>query len=171
METVQTEQIVLVPVPRRALGAVYAALAQVLGDDSTLASTNIEAGQLISSPEPGTRKAKVEWWSDERLARLRGDLERFPGAAAVLSLTAAQPEKPVSIRDVERESKLTQRQVAAQLAAFTKYCKSTFGRAEWPFEAKWLSGDTRASYVMGAEIAERWQRLDKEVEITPKERM
>lgn len=163
METQPPEEIVLVPVPRRALPAVYSALARELGSEETASITAPQAASpKISSPEPGTREAKRAWWTDERLTRLQGDLDRFPGVAAVLKLTAAQPDQPISIRDVEREAKLKQRQIAAQLAAFTKYCKSTFARAEWPFEAKWLPGDTRASYVMGQEIADRWQQLRKD---------
>ncbi|MCA1840124.1 MAG: hypothetical protein ABR507_09415 [Actinomycetota bacterium] len=150
----EIEEIVLVPVPRRALQAVYSALAKALANENPTEDLPVASSETL---EPGTREAKHLWWTDERLSRLRGDLDRFPAVSAVLKLTAEKPEQPISIREVEREAKLNQRQLAAQLAAFTKYCKSTFGRAEWPFEAKWLSGDTRASYVMGKGIADRWQ--------------
>lgn len=158
MQPATEDEIVLVPVPRQALAAVYSALAQALRPGT--AGTPNEVGNLPAEYlEPGTQEAKRQWWLGERLARLVPDLERFPVVSTILNLTSSQPGEPVSIRNVERESKLTQRRIAAQLAAFTKYCKSSFGRAEWPFEATWVQGDSRASYVMGAEIAERWRQL------------
>ena len=158
MEAQSTDDIFLVPVPRSALAAVYALLAQNLSGEISSSETATDSFPL------GTDEAKEDWWTPERLLRLRRDISRYPAAETIMSLTSTFPGDPIPIKEVEKSANLVQRQVAGQLAAFTKYCKSRLGRAEWPFRAVWLTGEGKASYVMSPTVADRWKAVNRVLE-------
>lgn len=135
------DEIVQVPVPKRHLGVVYKALAQVSdGPEST-----------------GMRSGDPSAWPLEKVSALKREL-RYPGARAAIELSAAAAPEPVSIREVEEKSGRSQKEVSADLGALTKLLKKLFKSDLWPMRAVWGAGGTNCMYyVMDPEVARLWK--------------
>jgi hypothetical protein len=145
MELTNSDEIVNVPVPKKHLGVVYKALAQVLD--------NGPSGTGMRSGDPAA-------WQAEKVAVLKREL-RYPGARAAIELSAAQAPEPVSIRDVEAKSGRSQKEVSADLGALTKLLKKLFQSDLWPMRAVWgAGGENCMYYVMDPEVARLWNEAD-----------
>lgn len=143
MEVEYEDEIVMVPVPKKHLGVVYRALAQ------------IPEKQPIKS---AWRSGDPAAWPEDKIATLKREL-KYPGARAAIELSAERAPEPISIRAVETTSGRTQKEVSADLGALTKLLKKLFQSDVWPMRAEWAAGGENAMYyVMDPEVARLWKK-------------
>jgi hypothetical protein len=145
--------VVLVPVPRAHLGAVYAALAAAMADDQAPTHTRRApaAQEVLVDERNGT-------WTEAMVHRLQANLE-YPAARAVLDLCSERAPEEVTLQDVVERAGVKDTQIRAQLGAMTKLCKRLFQRNTWPISVRW-TGTGRANYSMRPEIAAWWSGSD-----------
>jgi hypothetical protein len=143
----ESGDVVLVPVPREHLGAVYATLAAAMaGDDQAPA-----AEEVLVDDRNGS-------WTEAMVHRLRANLE-YPGARALLSLCSERAPEEVTLQDVVEETGIEDKQIRAELGAMTKLCKRLFQRRTWPISVRWTAGGY-ANYSMKPELAAWWSSPD-----------
>lgn len=155
------DEIINFPVPKRYLPAVVRALAKAMENVDGVPLVQADEGV---SPEEGPQqgKALIDWTNVESCKRFRRELH-YPGALAMLDLTAANPTSFVSFQDVVRASGRTDIQVRAELGAMTKVIKRLYKVSRedvvWPAKFVWAAGgDQQAYYVMRPEVAQAWKQ-------------
>jgi hypothetical protein len=150
MELDSNEEIVSVPVPRRHLGVVYAALARAMNADASGPPAPLPAGEPV----------RPSWdWATEPLAleRLRDELGAS-AAFAMMDLTSERPGEWVSFHEIVKRAGRTEGEARADLGTLTKLVRKTIGEgASWP--AEWqFAGEEGAQYRMTPEVADAWRR-------------
>ena len=148
----ESADIVLVPVPRAHLGAVYAALAKAMANKdeataSVLAPT--AANEVLVDRRNGS-------WTEEMVRLLEANLH-YEVAWAVLNMCSERAPEEVTVEDVAKEAGIKATEIRDQLGAMTKLSNRLFNRKTWPISVRWT--DTgRANYSMKPEIATWWSR-------------
>jgi hypothetical protein len=160
MDTIANdEDLVMVPVPRRVLGAVYATIAAGLNAEK--ASPDAEKGSPAPPPSGSTAGEEVMVtgqgpWTAEMVARLERDL-RHPALRNMMTLVADRAPKWVTFEEAIQASGGTRYQLRAQLGTLTKAGQKLFGRPTWPME--WRAGEGElVEYSMEGQVAEWWHK-------------
>jgi hypothetical protein len=144
------DDIVMVPVPRSALPAVYRALAEALQPSAAPI-------ERVVVPSNGD-------WSEQQVRQLCFALTTAQ-AQKVFSCVAAARGRLVTYEAMAQAAGLHIDELRTQLAWFSKRCKQIRGVNEWPVE---VVRDTRKpkgqrfSYRMNPRIAEWWLAADAE---------
>jgi hypothetical protein len=149
----ESGDVVLVPVPRAHLGAVYATLAAAMANDDQ-APTQTRRGpadEVLVDERNGS-------WTEAMVRRLQANLE-YPAARAVLDLCSERAPEEVTLQDVVEKTGIKDTQIRAQLGAMTKLCKRLFQRNTWPISVRWTASG-RANYSMKPELSAWWLRPD-----------
>ena len=105
--------------------------------------------------------ASVTWTSDD-IKSLCAEAKTL-SVIALLDLCAAATNSYVSFNDVMTKDGRPRSQTRGDLAGFTRFIKSRFGRKNWPVDVTWgAGGDEQVHYRMEHEIAAWWReaRLD-----------
>jgi hypothetical protein len=147
--------VVLVPVPRKYLGAVYAALGTVMASDDVEpapASEAVPADEVLVDQRNGS-------WTEAMVRRLHANLVVYPAAKALLDLCALRAPDEVTLAQVAEECDIKATQVRAELGAMTKMVKRMFGRKTWPVSVRWSGGV--ANYSMKPKVAEWWATAER----------
>jgi hypothetical protein len=147
--------VVLVPVPRKYLGAVYAALGAAMTSDDeepVSASGSAPADEVLVDQRSGK-------WTEEMAHRLHANLVVYPAAKALLDLCAQRAPEEVTLEQVAEECDTRDTQIRAELGAMTKMVKRMFGRKTWPVSVRWSGGV--ANYSMKPKVAEWWASADR----------
>jgi hypothetical protein len=148
----ESADIVLVPVPRAHLGAVYAALAKAMANKDEEAASVLRpaaANEVLVDRRNGS-------WTEEMVRLLQADLH-YEGAWAVLDICSERAPAEVTVEDVAKEAGIKATEIRAQLGAMTKLSNRLFNRKTWPISVRWTDGG-RANYSMKPEIATWWSR-------------
>lgn len=124
-------EIVMVPVPREQLQAVY---------------------EVLARPSSGSSPPAMEWTTGD-FRELRSVLQ--PAAAALLDLTSSQPGRWIHIDAVIKQSGRPFYNVRGDLAALTRQIKR-IGKSRWPFEYR-QDSDGRMRYRMSHSVARMWK--------------
>lgn len=144
------DDIVMVPVPRSALGAVYKALGEYLGP----ATGSSERVQVANNGE----------WSEAEVRQVCFALTSLP-AQQIFRCVAAARGKLVTYEAMAKAAGLAIDELRTQLAWFSKRCKGVRGVNEWPIELLREPGKPKGqhcSYRMPPRIAEWWLKADAE---------
>jgi hypothetical protein len=143
-KSAEDDDIVMVPVPRSALGAVYKALGDCLGDHSTL----VERVLVANNGE----------WSEAEVRQVCFALTSLP-AQKTFRCVAAARGKLVTYEALANAAGLAIDELRTQLAWFSKRCKRVRGANEWTIELVRDPGKPKGkhcSYRMPPRIAEWW---------------
>jgi hypothetical protein len=139
----EEDEIVMVPVPKGMLGAVYVALG------------NATAAQMA----PGQVEETVEVRGQGSLtAAMVRRLESALDASALRSLItylAEQSPDEVTFREAVQVAEVESNSLRAQLGSLSKLTKRLFEKAIWPMYVRYAEGG-EASYSMDPKIAEWW---------------
>lgn len=142
--------IVMVPVPRSALPAVYRALADALQPSAT----PVERGAVVNNAD----------WSEQQVRQLCFALTTDQAQKA-FGCVAAGRGRLITYEAMAQAAGLHIDELRTQLAWFSKRCKQVRGVTEWPIE---VVRDTRKpkgqrfSYRMNPRIAEWWLAAEAE---------
>ena len=148
--------IVMVPVPRQHLEAVYGFLA---GRTSSEGPT--------SPPEQGVEVEGQYSWTREMLLKLKTNLHLQDARTLLDAVAAASPEE-VSMRDVAADNEIDPLKLRAQMGALTKLAKKLFSEPIWPVAVRYgdeAGTETKpgatglAYYRMPMEVAEWWKSI------------
>jgi hypothetical protein len=137
----------MVPVPRRHLGPVYAALAESMApaaEASEAATGDDEAVDVVGQGE----------WTAPMVARLESELT-YEATRALLTLAAQRAPRPITFSEAVESAGTTEIQLRAELAALTKITKRVFGKKTWPISYRYGDGGV-AIYSMDPVIGEWW---------------
>lgn len=157
------QEIHLVPVPRRALPAVYQLLAELTRDATA------ENG-VLASDRPSVSVRDNGAWSKSDLEALRAALKN-PAGRAILDIVARNSTRnnDTTYEELRRageaatEGAFSYDQVRAQLSWIAKYSKKIKGDKVWPmtFEDRGpeVEKGERYRYRMPAELAQLWLDL------------
>ena len=163
------DEIVMVPVPKNLLASVCSTLAGLMAGGEGV--TGFPPDEPATHEEPGPKPDGVAvlvdkrngWWTDE-MARLLHARLNYPGARAVVRMTAEAAPKEVTLAEVSESVGVGVPQLRAELGAMTKLCKKLFnGTKTWPFSVRWTLGGV-ANYSMDERIAQWWLALDAEAD-------
>jgi hypothetical protein len=149
-KSAEDDDIVMVPVPRSALGAVYRALGDFLGRPASL----VELVQVANNGE----------WSEADVRQVCLALTSLP-AQKTFRCVAAAHGKLVTYEAMANSAGLAVDELRTQLAWFSKRCKRVRGANEWPIELVRDPGKPKGqhcSYRMPPRIAEWWLAAEAE---------
>ena len=144
--------VVLVPVPKHLLGAVYL----LLGREMESQSNRLRVDAFPD--RPAQRECADTTWTEEELRRLKG-LITTAVPRAVLDRVSEKVGSRVSFDEACRLAERTPIQGRGELSGFTKLVSKHFPGKPWPFEVAWLPGG-RAEYLCQSECVARWWRAD-----------
>lgn len=161
-ESPQDDEIVMVPVPKKHLARVYAALASSMAPERPLEvgfPPDEPASHADPGPKPDGEAVLVDkrngWWTPDMLRLLHARLT-YAGARAVVRMTAEAAPKEVTLAEVSDSIGIGVPQLRAELGAMTKLCKKLYnGSKTWPFSVRWTLGGV-ANYSMDQRIARWW---------------
>lgn len=142
------EEIVMVPVPRRHLSAVYRTLATEMGPTA--------GGGSPSSAETASAHLSDDGWTKDEILRLKRMI-RTTTPRVIMDLTTSRLNELISLRDVEVKAGRTYEQARADLGGFTRLIKGQFHKEKWPFKVEYGPGGFAAYYCDSADIADWWQ--------------
>jgi hypothetical protein len=125
----------LIPVPRRLL-------------EELLSYLDREAEPMVSVPGNGE-------WTESMVQKLKLELERYPGAVAVVNEAARNAGKLVGLTEIAQTARIQKQQISNELSAMSKATRRLFGDKKWPFQA--VDTAEGMHYLMQPEIAEWWQ--------------
>lgn len=162
----ETDEIVMVPVPRRLLGAVYGVLGAAMAEPTRGTDLDYEfppdEAQPVRDPGPKPQDQAVlvdrrnGWWTPEMIRLLHARLSH-PGARAIIDALAERAPREVALAEISEATGISVPQLRAELGAMTKLCKKLFGgRKTWPFSVRWALGGV-ANYSMNETIAGWWR--------------
>ena len=158
MVSAESEEMVLIPVPKGLYNVVIQAIAGAAGSQV--------AGPAQEIAEAGSRTAdaKRPWTRDEirRLKQLLRAPGRIPGRnetlIALFDVTASQPGQALSFKGLLEQTGRAFGQARADLGGLTRLCMDEFGRSKqdaWPLS--WETAESgQVSYRMTDEIAQWW---------------
>ena len=153
MEVAEQEEVVTVPVPRKYLGAVYRALAEVIpatAPDGVAGPTaSVSDGTDGSeNDEPGTNG-----YTEAKIRRLKKHISNSAVRKALDAVANAGSEG-ITFAGLMAATDRPFGGLRADLAGLTKLCKRLFGKtASWPFDV-WY--DDEATYYMNPQVAQWW---------------
>lgn len=94
-------------------------------------------------------------WTESMVTKLKGELERYPGALAVGDQAARNAGKLVGLKDIAQRARISKQEISNDLSAMSKATRRLFGAKRWPFQA--VDTAQGMNYVMQPEIAEWWE--------------
>jgi hypothetical protein len=153
-----TSEIVMVPVPREHLEAVYRFLAD-------------QTSRPVVAPPTVAGGVAVEGqgvWNPNKLAKLKTATAHLPQLHLLLEAIAEASPNEVSMREVIRETEISSDKMRGQISGLTKAALKLFGERHWPFSVRYgdeggtdiEAGRTGAAYYrMPIEIAQWWKDL------------
>jgi hypothetical protein len=137
-----SDEIVMVPVPKSQLRAVY----KVLAEPAEQASP-ARAEETIEVHGQGP-------WTASMVGRLAADLE-IPAVRALITLVAQRAPSPLTFEEAVGATGAEARLLRAQVGSLTKTAKRLFGVRTWPMSVRYgEAGD--AIYSMVPRVAEWW---------------
>ena len=140
----ENDEIVLVPVPRSMLGAVY----RVLGNPA-------KSEDLESASDSGVSVFEQGRWTEPMVQRLEGELDQASPVRGLITLVASLSPKSLTFGEAVSELQVESNVLRAQVGSLTKATKRLFGRATWPMSVRY--GDAgEATYSMEPEVADWW---------------
>jgi hypothetical protein len=146
-----TDDIVLIPVPRRYQQVVHRALADAM--EASLTSPQAPTPEAPRDDKPAYPEIP---WSEEDINRLKGQSLNAT-SRSMLDLSAEGAGEWISIRDVERRAGRTHPEARAELAGFTQLIKRRFGRKNWPVQVEWgAGGEEHVYYRLSPELTSAW---------------
>ncbi len=149
-----SDEIVMVPVPRSYLGAVYAALGRSM--NPTGPGEPGPTGDGVGVSVKGIRSEGR--WTEAKLQRVEGILSprKFPATRSLLTMAAERAPKPVTFGEAAARAGVPEKRFRGELGALTKVIKRLFdGETSWPVSVHY--GDQgEASYSMDPQIAQWW---------------
>jgi hypothetical protein len=150
------DEIVMVPVPRSALPAVYATLSRSMNSPGSSDAGPIGDGTAVSVK--GTRSEGR--WTEMKLQRVEGILSprKFPATRALFTMAAERAPRTVTFGEAADRAGVEVKRFRGELGALTKVIKRLFdGETSWPVSVHY--GDQgEASYSMDPQISEWWLR-------------
>lgn len=149
------DPIVMVPVPRSQLPAVYRALASPATDLSRPSEKLAEepGGKSPTISEDSINVQGIPWTSS-KVKRLEQELTHWI-ARELVTLVAQRAPKSVSFQEVMEETNNDPSELRGAGAALTKTTKRVFGMKSWPMSYRW-NGTGRAVYSMDPKVATWW---------------
>lgn len=138
-----SDEIVMVPVPKSQLRAVYQVLADPAAGQKALA--RVEETIEVQGQGP---------WTWSMISRLEADLE-IPAVRTLITLVAKRAPMPLTFKEAVEATGAEARLLRAQVGSLTKTAKRLFGHATWPMSVRYgEAGD--AIYSMVPRVAEWW---------------
>jgi hypothetical protein len=141
------EEIVMVPVPRSQLTAVYKVLANPVGTPTPPMESeeSVEVHGQIHGPA---------LWTRSMMKRLEAELH-IPAVRTLIGLCAQRAPKPVTFEEAIAASKVDANLLRGQLGSLTKMTNRLFGTKVWPMTVRYgEAGD--AIYSMDETVAGWW---------------
>jgi hypothetical protein len=150
----ESEDIVLVPVPTKYLPDVYRALAVAMGqvdnDGSQPGPEGPRSGQARPEGRPGS-----DDWTQAMVVRLNRVLH-LDGARGLLDALATVAPQEVALAAGAELAGITSQQMAGQLAGLTRRCKKEFDRLMGPYHVRYDEMG-KAFYWMAEDVAAWWR--------------
>jgi hypothetical protein len=143
MADYQDDEIVMVPVPKSRLGAVYTALA----NPATEPSPPAKAEEAVEVVGQGT-------WTASDIGRLEAELA-IPAIRAFIMRLAEQAPRALTFQEAVLVTGIEANRLRAQLGSLSKLSKRVLGRTTWPMSVRWVEGGG-ALYSMEPKVAEWW---------------
>jgi hypothetical protein len=138
MNPSDTDEMVLLPVPRQYYREVVSHLAHLM------------------AAEPSAEPTSASIWTVEQIGRLaRQPLN--PTIRAMLELVAGAPDTRFCLADVQSRAGTDYGQARAHLAAFTKLLRKHFDREDWPIRVE-QGPDGKLYYHASPYFAECWTK-------------
>jgi hypothetical protein len=142
MSNYQDEEIIMVPVPKSRLTAVYAAL-------------NPQTTQTVAAqPEETVEYPRQPPLTASMVSRLESELES-PAARGLIDRLAEQAPKSLTFSEAVQVTGVEFTVLRGQLASLSRISKRLFGDAIWPMEVK-QPGGGEAVYSMDPKAAKWW---------------
>lgn len=138
----ETDEIVMVPVPRSRLGAVYSVLASPPMDTTPEAS---EETIEVNGQGP---------WTAVMMRQLDADLD-IPAIRALINLVAERAPKPLTFEEAVHATGVEAKLLRAQVGSLTKATKRLFGARTWPMSVRYGEAG-EAIYSMDPRVAGWW---------------
>ena len=145
MSTYQDDDIVMVPVPRRLLMTVYAAMTNAATERGGPALARLE--ETVDVPTQGP-------WTASMVRRLESELDN-PAIRALLTHLAEQAPQSLTFKEAVQVAGIESNVLRAQLGSFSKITKRLFEKAIWPMQVRYAEGG-EAIYLMDPKVAEWW---------------
>ncbi len=156
----EEDEVVMVPVPKRHLQVVFAALASAMAKPNASDVPRVDDASeavKVGGARPAGR------WSELKVQALEAELnpKTFPGARTLFTMCAERSPRPVTFADASRRAGLGDKQLRGELGALTKVAKRVFhGDLSWPIAVRY--GDAgEAHYSMDPIIATWWLAASK----------
>jgi hypothetical protein len=149
------DELVMVPVPKRHLQVVFAALASAMANPPSPGAPQVDdASQTVTVG--GARP--IGRWTEPKIRALEAELnhEGFPGARRLFAMCAERSPRAVTFADAAQSSGLEDKQLRGELGALTKVAKRLFhGDLSWPVAVRYGEAG-EAFYSMDPAIAGWW---------------
>ena len=143
MPNYQDDEIIMVPVPKSRLMAVYA----VLGSPETEEGALARVEETVEVPTQGSLTASM-------VGRLESELD-IPAIRALLTRLAEQAPKWLTFKEAVQAAGIESNILRAQLGSLSKITKRLFDYTIWPMEVRYADGG-EAAYRMDPTIAQWW---------------
>jgi hypothetical protein len=142
-----SDEIVMVPVPRSQLAAVYRALAAIPGQ---VTATGTDESVDVHGQGP---------WTSLMVHRLEAELET-PAIRQLLTLVAARAPKSLTFEEAVESTGVETRLLRAQVGTLTKTTRRLFGNRTWPMSVRYGEAG-EAFYSMDPKVASWWLEATK----------
>ena len=153
------EDIVMVPVPRRHLGAVYRVIGEGEADVEPAPEPQPTPQPTLGAvSDPAAGDSDNGDWSPNEIARLYR--ESPPVMVKFLGYLADHPGEEVTAPDLAEfiygsEDKRRQRKLPGALGAFGRRVKNRYRKGTWPFRGYWSYENSVFTYKMDTWSAEQ----------------
>lgn len=145
------EDIVMVPVPRSKLGAVYMALGAAYmtpADPTAARETSAHTPETVDVYGQGP-------WTTSQVKHLEMELRAIPAIRALLTRLAEQAPAELTFEEAVTETQTSANLLRARLGSLSKISKRLFGATTWPMSVRYVEGGG-AIYSMEPKMAEWW---------------
>jgi hypothetical protein len=142
MSNYQDEEIIMVPVPKSRLAAVYAAL-----NPAASQAVAAQPEESVEIPGQGTLTASI-------VGRLEAEVSN-PGIRTLVTRLAKQAPQSLTFRDAVQLTGMESNILRAQLGSLSKISKRVLGYTIWPMQVRYAEGG-EAIYLMDPKVAEWW---------------
>ena len=153
MQAEDEDEVVHVPVPKKYLGVVYRALAEVIpaavAGGAVATASGKDGTDASEDDEPGTNG-----YTEAKIRRLKKHVSN-PAVLTAVDAIANAGSDGITFAGLMEATNRPYGGLRADLAGLTKLCKRLFGKnASWPFDV-WYEDE--ATYYMNAEVAQLWR--------------
>jgi hypothetical protein len=109
---------------------------------------------LAAPDEPKVAVSGNGEWTRSMVRQLKHEAAIYRGAIATGDQAAERAGQLLSLKEISQASGIARKQIASDLASFSKAARRLFGRKVWPFRA--LDSVHGMHYIMQPEIASWW---------------